>query len=106
MNIRETMYIASIKNKLTRSKTVRNTIQEDFSLEEVKSIMLNKSPTCLFCLPYSEKKPCVHITKLIMPSHHGVYMYYDGWADKTPKYYNWKEFYNELLKMGLENIRF
>ena len=103
---RETMFFASIHRRLTKPKVVISTVDDPFTLDEVKQVMLDKSPVSIYVLPYSSKQPCIHITKRIMPSHNGVFLYYDAWADKTPKHYTWKEFYRELKSVGLENIRY
>lgn len=103
---RETMYLASLTNRLTRDKLVTTTVQEDFSQEEVKAIMLDKSPIALYVIPYSEKIPAINITKIIMPSDEGVYLYWDSWADKTPIHYPWEKFYDMLRSVGLRHFRF
>lgn len=103
---REAMYFASIKNRLTRDKVVTATVQEEYTLDEVKAAMTERSPVSIYILPWSHKKPAIHITKTIMPSHEGVYMYYESWCDKTPTHYSWEQFYRELCYSGLSNIRF
>jgi hypothetical protein len=103
---RETMFLASKTNRLTRDKVVTKTIQESFTQEEFKAVMMDKSPTTIFVLPYSSKIPCYYITKRIMPSHDGVELYANNWADKAPVFYSWKEFYDLLVSSGLENVRF
>lgn len=103
---RETLFMASIKNRLVREKQVVKTELEDFTLDEVKAVMLDKSPVSLWVIGYSELKPCIHITKRIMPSHGGVWMHYDSWANKESKLFTWEQFYRELKKAGLHAIRF
>ncbi len=103
---RETMFEASLKQRLVTYKEVVTHVPVNRSLEEIKQIFIEMSPTSLYVIPYSNKRPCIHITKQIMPSHGGVWMYYDSWADKTPKFYDWDNFYFELNRCGMENIKF
>ena len=103
---RETMFEASLKQRLVTYKEVVTQVPVNRSLEEVKQIFIDQSPTSLYIAAYSHKKPCIHITKQIMPSHGGVWMFYDSWGDKTPKFYDWENFYFELNRCGLENIKF
>lgn len=105
-NQREAMYYASLKNRLVHYKEEKKTVPVNFTFEEFKEIMLNKSPTAIYHTQYSEKEPCWNITKTIMPSHGGVYIYADSAADKTPKFMDWESFYKMLLYQGLEYIKF
>lgn len=103
---RATMFFASIKNTL--GKYVENKVAtfRAFSANEIKQIMFDKSPVEIYNTLYSTKQPWMHITKRILPSHEGVYGYFNSAADKTPKYFTWAQFYWHLLIGGLENIRF
>jgi hypothetical protein len=83
-----------------------DTSVKDFTLDEFKKIMLEKSPVSLYHTMYSEKRPCYHITKPVMPTDGGVWVFADSAADKTPKLRSWESFYKELLYQGLEYIKF
>lgn len=103
---REAMFLASIKNRLVHYKKEVVTKIVDFTLDEFKDIMIEKSPVSIYHQMYSDTKPCYHITKQIMPSDGGVYVYADNAADKTPRLKSWESFYKELLYQGLEYIKF
>lgn len=91
--------------RLVHTETITKEIEVDFTLDEVKKLFLEKSPTVIIITKYSTKTPCMYITKQIMPSDMGVFMYYNSWADKTPRFYDWESFYHELKLNGLGNIK-
>lgn len=103
---RNTMYKASLKNRLVHAKQVTVTKYENFTLDEFKQIMIEKSPTAIYNVLYSHETPCWHITKLIMTSEGGVWVYANNAADKTPKFKTWKEFYDMIAISGFQPIRF
>lgn len=103
---RATMFFASIKNTLGKYVENKTVVFEALSANEIKQIMFDKSPVQIYNILYSTKEPWMYITKRILPSHEGVYGYFNSAADKTPKYFTWPQFYWHLLISGLENIRF
>lgn len=103
---RATMFFASIKNTFGKYVENKTVVFEAFSANEIKQIMFDKSPVQIYNILYSTKEPWMHITKRILPSHEGVYGYFNSAADKTPKYFTWAQFYWHILVSGIENIRF
>lgn len=103
---RATMFFASIKNMFGKYVENKAAVFEAFTANEIKQTMFDKSPVHIYNLEYSKKEPWMHITKRILPSHEGVYGYFNSASDKTPKYFTWAQFYWHLLISGIENIRF
>ncbi len=103
---RETMFFASINNRLVKAREVKSIVYDNYSLEEFKKIMIEKSPVSLYHSMYSKKQPAYHITKRIMPSDGGAWIYANSAADKTPRLTSWESLYNELRIQGLEYITF
>lgn len=103
---RATMFFASIKNTLGKFVENKVAVFEAFTANEIKQTMFEKSPVHIYNLEYSKKEPWMHITKRILPSHEGVYGYFNSAADKTPKYFTWAQFIWHLFISGIENIRF
>jgi hypothetical protein len=77
---------------------------EPFTLEEFKTIMLEKSPVFIYNTMYSKDKPLYQITSRFMPS--GVEFFCASWADKTPKRVTLEKFYHRLKVDGLEYAEF
>lgn len=96
----------SVGNVLVHYKEVSTIVKEDFTLEEFKSLFIEKSPKILYVVPYSKTVPCIYITKDVTASSDCVQLYYHAWAVKTPRLYTWEELYMELKMVGLEHIRF
>jgi len=105
---RKTMYYSSLKNSLVhqRIEMVSVTKFEDYTLEEFKEILVNKSPTAIYNIMYSTEKPCWHITRLVMPSDGGVWCYANNSANKIPRFKTWEQFYNMIKISGFQPIRF
>lgn len=100
------MFYASLTNRIIHSKQETKTVTSNYTLEEFKEIMIDKSPTAIFHSEYSKKSPCWNITKLIMPSEGGVWVYASSAADKTPRFRTWEQFYNELAISGFDHVYF
>lgn len=104
---RDTMFRASLKMRLATPRVITRTVFDPVSLEEFKRIMLDKSPVHLWCDKYSANHPCYIITKRIVPSDGGIWMYAHSWADKTPKLVPWDKAYRMLnVSPGLHELKF
>jgi hypothetical protein len=96
-------------NRLVRTELVTREIEIDLTYHEIKKLMIEKSPTEIFVIPYSSTKPLIHITKPILESDNEISIYYESHYNnynKNEKSLTWIEFYNVLKKYGLSNIRF
>lgn len=78
---------------------------EDFTLEEFKKVMTEKSPVFIYCNEWSSKIPHFQITTRVMPSS-GFYYFCNAWADKTPVHTTIEEFYKKLQQPGLKYFSF
>ena len=106
-NQRQTHHDASIKNVFYTTEEVVSTKVVPLPIEKVIDLMINKSPVHIYNTQYSRRKPCIIITKQIMPSDGGVYMYYDSWGNKTGKFVPWEQFYRQLILSGpMDNWKF
>lgn len=76
--------------------------QVDVTVKEFKELFLKLKPTKVFNVQYSDRQ---HLYELLKYNKSGVSIMCTNWADKTPKYYTWKAFYNDLYMGGLSNVR-
>jgi hypothetical protein len=105
-DIRKTFYEASLKNRFVVYREVKHTVADTVPLEQFIEILLDKSPTAIYHQLWSADKPLYVIPKRIYRSHGGVIVYSNKWADKTPVFKTWKEFYDELRIQGMEHFKF
>ena len=103
---RESMYYGSLKNHLVTTRLITKTVYDPISFEDFRRIMIEKSPVFIYNTMWSEKNRLYEITKQIYPSDEGITFICKAWADKSPKFKSFQDFYNMLLSEGIEYIKF
>lgn len=100
---REAMFVASVQNRFYHKNGDAYT---NFTLDEFKAILIEKSPVSIWCDMYSPDVPLYNITRRIMPSDGGVWAYAHSAGHKNADLITFRDFYRELKVSGLENFRF
>ncbi len=103
---RTAIVFAPLTTRLVRQTKVDAFQTVNLTLDEFRELMIEKSPESLWHGQYSAARPCYHITKRIMPTDEGVYLYADSAADKTPRFETWEKLYRSLQIQGLDQFIF
>lgn len=103
---REAMYYGSLKMRLVKPREIVTTVYDAVTLEEFRQIMIEFSPTAIYNTQWSEKKALYTINKRIYPSDEGITFVCNSWAEKTPKFKTFEQFYYMILSEGMEYIKF
>lgn len=92
-------------NKFVHIKERTVKYSEPFSLDEFRSVLLDKSPTFIYCDEWSIDKPLYEIKARILPEG-GITYVCNSWSDKSPVNISIADFYVVLKLQGLERFRF
>jgi len=84
---------------LCTSKVVHTTVYGQMELPNFVNQLKKDRPSELFHSYYSREKPCYFITEYL---EHGVMIYADSWADKTPQKKTFDKLQRELGSQGIE----
>ena len=93
-------------NRLVRIETITKEIEVDLTYNEIKKLLIEKSPSEIFVMTYSSTKPSIIITKPILEGDSEIFMRYESRQNKNEYSTTWIDFYQILKKYGLSNIRF